>query len=182
MSWLTSAIFLAIAVSKLNRYKEMEENLFGLQPQDRRHDRWGRSMENVQCSWLSIDWVKSTVVLVTKQQSDFSSCQVSDIPPPQTHTQWRPRVFLSEHFVFHWLKDNLCVSLYRNVCLYVSEWLTEKQQGIASSDRWHIEGARTHQSEEQVLTRRPSLLILLSSNNTGLFRHSSTCFVFWPFL
>lgn len=124
MSWLTSAIFLAIAVSKLNRYKEMEENLFGLQPQDRRHDRWGRSMENVQCSWLSIDWVKSTVVLVTKQQSDFSSCQVSDIPPPQTHTHNEDQEFSCQSILSFTDWKTICVSLYIEmcVCMWVNGW------------------------------------------------------------
>ncbi len=58
------------------------------------------------------------------------------------------------------------------MCVYVfvpvSVRATRKQQGIVSSDRWHIEGAKTHQSQEQVLTRRPSRLILPALNQHRL--------------
>ena len=46
------------------------------------------------------------------------------------------------------------------MCMHVSARVTGKQQGIWSSDRWHAEGARTHQSEEQVLPCCRSCLIL----------------------
>lgn len=134
---------------------------------------------------LSSGWNPQWYLLLSSRviSPPARSLKDTDIPTPQTHNEDQEFSCQSILSFTDWAQIcHLCVSLYRNVCLYVSEWLTEKQQGIASSDRWHIEGARTHQSEEQVLTRRPSLLILLSSNNTGLFRHSSTCFVFWPFL
>ena len=151
-----------------------------------------RSMENVQCSCLSV-WKggKATVepLPVTDQRSDFSLCPVSEGQAHKhtlTHTHRvmnrgcnDSRVCLSEHFVFHWVNSDvqcLCICVPASVCV------TGKQQGMESSDQRHAEGARTHQSEEQVLTRRLPRLILAALVRRKLVSsvYHLLC-VLWPF-
>ena len=185
----------AKAVSALNRCTEREEQLFGLQPQDRQHD--SSEQEHGECTMFLSVRLKGG-----KSHSGAATCYRPTqwfLPLPglwrtstQTHTHTHThthrvmnrgcndsRVCLSEHFVFHWVNSDvrcLCICVPASVCV------TGKQQGMESSDQRHAEGARTHQSEEQVLTRRLPRLILAALVRRKLVSsvYHLLC-VLWPF-
>lgn len=116
---------------------------------------------------------------VTNQQSDFSLCLVSEgqwRTHTHTHSWWRGDTRTRELVCQSILSSHCTNSTLPLVCVGMRARVraTGKQQGIVSGDRWHTEGARTHQSEEQVLTHRPSRLILPA------LAQAEACFVSRP--
>lgn len=102
-----------------------------------------------------------------------------------THTEWWTGDATTREFACQSILSfaewtpvcDVCVS----ACLRACVW-QENSRGVASSDQRHAEGARTHQSEEQVLTRRHPRLILAALVRRKLVSsvYHLLC-VLWPF-
>lgn len=108
---------------------------------------------------------------VTDQRSDFSLCPVSE-GQPHKHTLTRTHTHTQSDEQGMQLLESLpvrafCLSPNELQCaMFVYLRACERARdrktagGSRASDQRHAEGARTHQSEEQVLTRRHPRLIL----------------------